>query len=75
MSLQVGPLVEAATADRTFVRRLFQMQDLVDGQSTRLAESFAAFGTLEGFLLRMDVPVTEDAGVNTRNSFAASNAN
>ena len=33
------------------------MQDLVDGQGSRLAEAFAAFAAFEGLLLRVDVPV------------------
>ena len=32
MSFQVGPLVEASATDRTLVRRLFHVQDLVNGQ-------------------------------------------
>lgn len=57
VGLQVGPLVEAPAAHRTLVRRFLQMEDLVDGQSTGLAEPFAALQALERFLLGMDIPV------------------
>lgn len=57
MRLQVGALVEAATADRTLVRRLLQVSDFVHGQSPRLAETLAAVGALERLLLRVNVPV------------------
>lgn len=57
MGFQIGSLVEAATANGALMRRFFQMQDFVHGQSTRLAKPFAAFCTLEGFLLRVDVSV------------------
>ena len=55
--LQVRPLVERAVADRALVRRLLQMGHLVHGKGTRLAEAFTAIRTLEGFLLRVDVPM------------------
>ena len=58
MSLEVGPLIEAATADRTLVWRLFEVQDLVHGQRPRLTEPFAAFSALERLLLGMDIPET-----------------
>lgn len=51
MGLQVGSLVEAATADGTFVWRLFHVKDLVDGQRPRLAKTFATLQTFEWFLL------------------------
>lgn len=57
VGLEVGPLVKAATANGAFVRGLLHVQDLVDGQSPRLAKAFAAFGALERLLLRMDVSV------------------
>lgn len=56
MCLEVAALVEAARADRTFVRRLFHVQDFVNRQSTTLTEALAAFVALEGFFLAMDVP-------------------
>ena len=55
VSLEVGALVEAARTDRTLVRRFLQVKDPVDGQSARLAESFAAISALERLLLRVDV--------------------
>lgn len=51
MRFEVAALVEAALAHRTLVRRLFQVQYLVDGQGARLAKPFAAFRALERFLL------------------------
>ena len=57
--LEVGPLVEAATAHRTLVWGLLHVQDLVNGQGSRLAEPLTALATLEWLLLRVDVPVTE----------------
>jgi len=58
MSLQVAPLIETSGADRTLVRRLLHVQDLVHRQSATLAEALAAFGALERFLLAVDVPAT-----------------
>ena len=51
MGLQVGPLVEAPSADWTLVWGLLHVQDLVHSQCSRLAKSFATFTTLEWFLL------------------------
>lgn len=59
VGLEIGPLIEAPHADGTLVRRLFHVQDLVDGQGTRLTESFATFLTLERFLLGVDVSERE----------------
>lgn len=55
MCLQVGPLVETATAHGTLVRRLLHVQNLVHGQGARLAEALAALGALEWLLFRVDV--------------------
>lgn len=57
MRLQIGALIERSIADGTLVRRLLHVQDLVHGQRARLAESFATFGALEGFLLGVNVSV------------------
>jgi len=57
VGLEVAPLVETPAARRTLVRRVFHVQDLVDGQCPRLAEPLAALVALEGLLLGMDVPV------------------
>lgn len=54
---QIGALIEAATADGTLVRRLFHVEDLVDGECARLAETLATFGTFEWLLLRVYVPM------------------
>lgn len=55
--LQVGPLVEAAIAHGTLVRRLLHVQNLVHGQSARLAESLAALEAFEWLLFRVNVPL------------------
>lgn len=55
MGLQVRPLVEAPAANGALVGRLFHVQDLVDGQCPGLAETLAAFETLEWLLLGVDV--------------------
>lgn len=60
MRFQIGPLVEAATTDRTFVRRLLKVEDLVYCQGSGLTEAFATLSALEWFLLRMDVPGTDN---------------
>lgn len=60
VSLQVGPLVETARANRAFVRRLFQMEDPMDGQRPRLAETLAAIGAFERFLFRMNVSIQKE---------------
>jgi len=57
VGLQVGPLVEAPAADWTLVRGFLHVQDLVDGERSRLAKALPAFAALERFLLRMDVTV------------------
>lgn len=59
MGLQIGSLVEAPVADRTFVRGLFHVQDLMNGQSARLAEPFTTLQALEWLFLRVDVPDEE----------------
>lgn len=56
MSLQVTPLVEAPGANRTLVRRLLHVQDLVYGQSPALAESFSTFAAFKWLLFAVDVP-------------------
>ena len=55
VSLEIGSLIEAARTDGAFVRRLFQMQNPVDGQRSRLAKAFAAIATFKRLLLRVDV--------------------
>ena len=57
VGLEVAPLVETPAARRTLVRRIFHVQDLVDGQCPRLAEPLATLVALEGLLLGMDVPI------------------
>ena len=57
VGLQVGPLVEASLADGTSVRTFLHVEDLVDGQGSRLAEAFPTVVALEGLLLGVDVPV------------------
>jgi len=57
--LEVGALVETAAANRTLVRGLLHVQDLVHGQSARLAEPLATLSALERLLLRVDVPATD----------------
>ena len=59
VGLEVGALVETAAAHRTLVGGLLHMQDLVHGQSPRLAEPLATLSALERLLLRVDVPATE----------------
>ena len=53
--LQVGALVEGATADGALVWRLLHVKDLVDGESPTLTESLAAFSTFERLLFAVDV--------------------
>jgi hypothetical protein len=57
VGLEIGALVEAASANWALVRRLFQVQNAMDGQRPRLAETFAAIGAFERLLLRVDVTV------------------
>jgi hypothetical protein len=59
VGLEVGALVETAAAHRTLVGGLLHVQDLVHGQSPRLAEPLATLSALERLLLRMDVPATD----------------
>jgi hypothetical protein len=49
--LEVGALVETATAHRTLVWGLLHVQDLVHGQRPRLAEPLATLTALERLLL------------------------
>lgn len=60
MSLEVAALIEAARADRTLVRGLLHVQDLVNGQGAALAKTLAAFVAFEGLLLTVDVPVISE---------------
>ena len=55
VGLEIGALVELSLADRTLMRRLLHVKDLVDGQCSRLAESLATLGANERFLLGVDV--------------------
>lgn len=55
MGLQIGPLIEASTAEMALVRAVLLVQYLVHGQRSRLAESFTAVGALEGLLLGVNV--------------------
>jgi len=64
MSLQVAPLIETSGTDRTLVRRLLHVQDLVHRQSATLAEALAAFATFEGLLLTMNIPEEEEGKGN-----------
>ena len=59
VGLQVGALVERLAARGTLVRRLLQMEDLVHGQSPRLAEALAALCTPERLLLAVNIPETD----------------
>ena len=70
MSLQVGSLVKVPMADRALVRGVVHVEDFVNGQRTRLAESFAALGTLEGLFFGMDVTMIPEM-VLPAESFAA----
>jgi hypothetical protein len=60
VGLEVGALVETAAAHRTLVGGLLHVQDLVHGQSPRLAEPLATLSALERLLLRVDVPVVPE---------------
>lgn len=55
MGLEVRSLVEGSAAYWTFVWRFFHVEDLVNGEGSRLAESFAAFAAFEGFFFAVDV--------------------
>ena len=60
VGLEIGPLVETSLTDRTAMRRLFKMENLVDSQCSVLTKPFAAIITLEGFLFRMDITVVPE---------------
>ena len=57
---QVASLVKASRADRTLVRRLLHVEDLVNGQSPALAKSFPALAALERCLFAVDVAEKEE---------------
>ena len=59
VGLEVAPLVEASAASRTLVRRIFHVQDLVDGQCPRLTKPLATLVALEGLLFGMNVPTID----------------
>lgn len=70
MRLQVRPLVEALVANRALVRRLFHVEDLVNRQRPRLAETFPAFCTLERLFFRVNVSgKIENKGQTKRSTF------
>lgn len=55
MRLQIAPLIKAAIANRTFVRRLLHVQNLVNRQRPALTKSLAAIGAFERLLLAVYV--------------------
>lgn len=57
VSLEVGSLVEGATACVALVRRVLHVEDAMHCQRPRLTEPFATLAALERLLLRVDVPV------------------
>ncbi len=57
MGFEVLALVQAANADWALVRRLFQVQNAMDGQRPWLAETFAAVGVFERVFFRVDLTV------------------
>ena len=57
MRLEVGSLVKAPLTHGAFVRRLLHMQDLMNSQGSRLAETLATLGTFKRFLFGMNVSV------------------
>lgn len=70
MSLEIGSLVEGTMANGALVWSFLQMGDLVHGQSTRLAESFAAIAALEWLLLGVNITMIAQMVLATE-SFAA----
>ena len=57
MCFEVGSLVETTLAHRALVRTLLHVEDLVDGEGSRLTEPFTTLTALEGLLLRVDISV------------------
>ena len=70
VSFQIRTLIERFPTGRATMGRLLEMQDLVDGQSSRLAKTFAALVALEGFLFGMNVAVVAQMVLPPK-SFAA----
>lgn len=66
MRLQVRALVEGSAANWAFVGRFLHVEDLVYGQSSRLAEAFTALAALERFLFAVDVPTKRDVTVSSK---------
>lgn len=60
MSFQVRPLVERPAAHGAFVWGLVHVEDLVYGERTRLAETFAALGAFEWLFFTVDVSETKE---------------
>jgi hypothetical protein len=56
MGLEVRPLIERPATHRTLVRRLFHVEDFVDGEGAGLAETLAAFRALEGLFFAVYIP-------------------
>ena len=65
VSFQVGPLIKAATANGAFMRGLFHVKDLVNGQGSRLTKTFATFCAFERFLLGMNVAMVSQVVLTT----------
>lgn len=60
MGLQVTALVETPGADRTLVRGLLHVEDLVNGEGAALTEALATLAAFERLLLAVNVPVEKD---------------
>ena len=57
VGLEVAALIEAARADRTLVRRLLHVQNLVHREGPTLTETLAALVTLERLVFTVNVAV------------------
>lgn len=64
VGLQVGTLIEGPRADRTLMRGLVHVKDLMHCQRPRLTKSLTTFSTFEWLLLTVNVP---DEGQNESN--------
>jgi hypothetical protein len=53
--LEIGSLIEASIADWTFMWRLFQMCDFMNGECARLTESFSTIIALEWLLFGVNI--------------------
>lgn len=65
VSLKISALIETAIAHGTLVRRLLEMGDFVNGESSRLTESLAAVVALERLLFGVNVSMISQVILTT----------